>query len=149
MAPYLAWTRLGARQFDLALASGRVVQARLARAAASDLRPLAPDDRAEFTRMFSEKIAAGAESSQAAAIAILAWQVELGQAWLRMLGTPWLLVGASPVGAWQKAARAALTVTASHAPRMLGSALAPIARRAHANDRRLARIGRTRSKRRA
>lgn len=148
MAPYLLpWMRLGARQFDLALASGRVIRARLARAAECDVRALAPADRAEFTRMVSEKAYAGTESGQAAALAMLAWQAELGRVWLRMLAAPWAGMGASPLHMGQTLARVAATVSARHAPRMLGRALAPIARRAHANDRRLARLRRTRSQR--
>ena len=146
MPPHLAWARLGARQLDLAFASARVINTRLARAAACDLRALAPADRAEFSRMVTEKIAAGAESGQAATLGMLAWQVGLIRAGIGMTSTPWWL-NATPVAIWWKAISTFLALTTRHAPRVATRALAPIARRAHANDRRLARTGRPRAHR--
>ncbi len=140
---YLPYARLATRQFQLGLASARVIQTRLARAAAYDPRALAPRDRAELTRMVTEKVFAGAESGQAWGLGILAWQASLARAWVGMFAAPWLGVGSSPLQVWQRAMQTGAVVTRRHAPRIVSRALTPIARRAHANDRRLARATRT------
>lgn len=141
------WSRLALRAGALALASQRVIGARVTRAAVATPVALSPRDQAEFTGMVVEKYAAATEAMQAAGLVAFRVQSQLAAAWMQALTRPWFVAGASgqavamsPHG--MRSAQSLATAWMAAWPRMLAAGMAPVARRAHANDRRLARLPR-------
>ncbi|MEP7207505.1 MAG: hypothetical protein ABI920_11240 [Casimicrobiaceae bacterium] len=140
----MQWTRLAMRYGAMALASQRVIDHRLARAAASTPGAMSSRDQAEFTGMFTEKIFAAAEAMQASGLAVASFQTRLASAWVRSMMRPWFAVapggaGFVPTAHALRAARTTTSMFTAALPGVMAAGLAPVARRAHANDRRLGR----------
>ena len=129
---------------ELAVASPQVVAVRTARMLAAGANPGAAD-RAEFSRMHTEKVQAFWESmfGMAAQAARANQEVARSAAlqWWRLCTTPWALAGN---GAMLKAATALVPVPPpAHRNRaassLLAAAVKPVHQRATANARRLTR----------
>jgi hypothetical protein len=150
------WPRLAVDYAELAGASQRVIDARLRRAARCAGGRFTARDHVEFSGMVTEKFFALVESTQAMALAMATLQSQAVQAGLRTWLWPWLGWGGLPAprlparwpapllaGApWRPDAHARRVASrnASIWARVAAAGLAPIARRAHANDRRLRRV---------
>ncbi|MEO5699742.1 MAG: hypothetical protein ABIS17_17300 [Casimicrobiaceae bacterium] len=140
----IQWTRLAMRYGAMALASQRVIDHRLARAAASTPGAMSRRDQAEFTGMVTEKVFAAAEAMQASGLAVASFQARLAAAWMQSMTRPWFAVapggtGFVPTPHALRATRTATSMFTAALPGMMAAGLAPVARRAHANDRRLGR----------
>lgn len=140
----LQWTRLAMRYGAMALASQRVIDHRVTRAAASTPGAMSARDQAEFTGMVTEKYFAAAEAMQASGLALASLQTRLASSWIQAMSRPWFTVAPGGKGLVMsphalRSARRGAAMLGAAMPGVVAAGLAPVARRAHANDRRLGR----------
>jgi len=152
--PFILWTRLSLKTWEMLFASAQVIHHRTGRMARAGIVPDARDRR-EFHRMGQEKLEAVAESLQAVAFRTFTFQQQAGLALWRqcmagMTGWATLAGSRSAVHAAQvqgEMLRRAMQQSAGSiaqagnlAARLLHTGLLPIHSRATANARRLAKI---------
>jgi hypothetical protein len=148
-------TGLATKVAELAIAAPQVVAIRTARMLAAGASPDARD-RAEFSRMVPEKMAAFWESMFAMGRQLATTQQEYARSaatkWMRVWMTPWWLSAYRPV-TQTAASLPALAALAGPTPRqrqrtavkLIEKALGPVHKRATANSRRLTRIKKRRA----
>lgn len=132
------------RMAELAVAAPQVVAVRTARMLAAGASPGAAD-RAEFSRMHTEKVEAFWESMSAMALQTMRTQQQYARnatlQWWRLWTTPWWLAGNRTAAQTMNA----LLTTPSAAQRnravseLVAASLGPVHKRATANARRLGR----------
>jgi hypothetical protein len=139
------------KAMELAVAVPQVMAIRTARMLAAGAKPGAAD-RAEFTRMGTEKVQALGESMMAMSAQVIRSNLEFSRAaalqWWRLWTTPWWVTAYRPLsqamGSLPRAAGLVAGPTRRQHQRAVGklvaAGLAPVHKRATANARRLGRI---------
>lgn len=115
------------------LAAGRVIQTRVGMGVLFP-HPTSADSRREAERMVTEKWMAASDAATAASLALSRAYMGAGMAAWRSALEP--DARAAPAG---KITRSLIARSMRAAPGVWSAALAPVARRVHANDRRLHR----------